>query len=146
MRKKISLCPKHVEKIAKEALVSQAWPQKEAEAVGASAEVPNDLMEIQARAYELEDCYWAPLHAWRAGAAPARQACKGARSETWNADIPKFEIKRFYDNGIKIAMEGAIIKSCLSTNTLGQSIWTHYSRFVNMGPQKNRVQNMGRKK
>ena len=66
---KISLCPKHVEKIAKEALVSQAWPQKEAEAVGASAEVPNDLMEIQARAYELEDCYWAPLQAWRAGAA-----------------------------------------------------------------------------
>ena len=52
---KISLCPKHVEKIAKEALVSQAWPQKEAEAVGESAEVPNDLMEIQARAYELED-------------------------------------------------------------------------------------------
>ena len=51
---KISLCPKYVEKIAKEALVSQAWPQKEAEAVGASAEVPNDLMEIQARAYQLE--------------------------------------------------------------------------------------------
>ena len=58
---KISLCPKYVEKIAKEALVSQAWPQKEAEAVGASAEVPNDLMEIQARDYESEDCYLEPI-------------------------------------------------------------------------------------